>query len=41
MWWGLGYDGVGKEWGRVIGVGVGIIWVGRLGCGGLGSFGVQ
>ena len=41
MWWDLGFDGIGEEWGgwgRVIGVGVGVIWVCRLGCIGLGSF---
>ena len=44
MWWGLGFDGIGEEWcgwGRVIGVGVGVIWVCRLGCSGLGSFVVR
>ena len=40
----VGFDGIGEEWGgwgRVIGVGVGVIWVYRLGCSGLGSFVVQ
>ena len=44
MWWGLGYGGIGEEWGgwgRVIGVGLVVIWVCRLECSGLGSFVVR
>ena len=46
-WGGLGWvgcAGIGEVWGgwgRVIGVGLVVIWVCRLGCSGLGSFGVR